>query len=314
MNNVNIWLFTIICSLPISLFSEQTLAQTPAPKADAQKTPTPLVFNQNRSWNPSVIKWQDKYWECANYNKDGSCESVILAKSVFGEINLKTVDDESICDVYFDNHFSQTLSQSDFKRYAEIMTERNLWNETDIAVIRDKSDPVLGMSLCGLRSLLGQNSQQGANSQQQATIAKISADATQNAAEKVEEVMNQYHFRLCLMLSERIEKTENKSLDNFSQKQQFMTQAMQISLILLEGEDKLDSKERETLREKSEYASRMQAYHEQEMLHNEKILPIYQKDYDKTCHNKQVPKALVKQYCSSKGITFCKEQLELLQR
>ncbi|RTR27203.1 hypothetical protein [Shewanella atlantica] len=160
MNKASLWLLAMTCSLSASLYVADSQANT-----EGEATgPTPLVFNKNRAWNPKIVIWQDSYWQCAKYSDDGTCDSVEAARdpkeSTFGDIDLLVINDGYVCEVFFENDFRQTLSLADFDRYAGIMTERKLWNETDIQAVR-LGEPLVGMSMCGVQSLMGTDASDG---------------------------------------------------------------------------------------------------------------------------------------------------------
>lgn len=137
---------------------------------------------------------------------------------------------------------------------------------------------------------------------------------TSNAAVAQEkEEMTEYNFRLCMMLSERLNETENKKLSNFSSERKFAVEKNKIIMIMIDEEGKIEPARLEALRKDFDYAGRMQKDHKRKMDLYTELFPVYEADYQKTCYDKQASQALIKQHCSGMSFLlgdFCKAQIK----
>ncbi|WP_282111279.1 hypothetical protein [Shewanella algicola] len=145
-----------------------------------------------------------------------------------------------------------------------------------------------------------------------ALVAGVIGNMSAAVAEEKEQ-MDEYHFRLCMMLAERLKDTERKVSNNFMDGQKYSLESNKIALILLKENNQIEPDREKALTKELDHANQMQEHHERKMKVYEDVLPVYEADFQKTCTNKQVPSALVKKHCSGHSIflgEFCKAQVK----
>jgi hypothetical protein len=76
---LSLFVFSVLASSIVLADRTKTVSTKFGEKRDDK--PIANIFNKNRMWNPEKVLWNDEYWKCAYYKKNGVCAEVEKIKN-----------------------------------------------------------------------------------------------------------------------------------------------------------------------------------------------------------------------------------------
>ncbi|WP_394131916.1 hypothetical protein [Shewanella maritima] len=132
------------------------------------------------------------------------------------------------------------------------------------------------------------------------------------------EVMDEYHFRLCIMLEQRLKDKQQDHSSHFIDGRNFAMQGNQALSELLKHRDELSEARIKELNDIIAKSNEMSAYHENRMNSDEETIEFFQKDFSETCDNRRAEDDIVIKHCDGPLASilngeFCKTHLNAVK-